>query len=238
MRVVLFLGLIVSFLLGEAQVASSYWQFSGSLNTDGYALGFERTIRSSEKLQTNLLVSLGTHKHSKETQTENPTVNDGSPYVYGKLNRAYLNKTGLNFIIPLDGWFNGKSDLAWSIGAGPQFIFLQPQYIEIYQENDGQLSLSTERYDPDVHTHQEYIVGNGQITDGLSETTVRLGGFLQTGINYSWTTPSLARREVHVGMNVNFFGSSLPILHQFKSDPIQVALFASYKIGRLTKSRY
>lgn len=238
MRLVLILWLVFSFVGGKAQVVSNYWQLSGWMKTDGYALGFERTLKSTETLQVNLMWSLGTHKHSKETQTDNPTVNDGSPYVYGKLNKAYLNKTGLNFIMPLDGWFNGQSDLAWSFGAGPQLIFLQPQYIEIYYEADGQLSLKTERYDPDVHRHQEYIVGNGQITDGLSETSIRLGSYVQTGLNYSWTTPSLARREVHVGMNINFFGKGLPILHQFQSDPVQVSFFAAYKIGRLTKTRF
>ncbi len=203
------------------------------LRTNGIGATFG--VKQQGKSFTRFLqADLVTHKHSRELKIVNQSIQNPRPYVYGKLYRtAFLRfNTGLEYpLIERNDW--NRLGLNATAMVGVDFGLQRPVYLDVYYRasNKNIEDIRSERYDPEIHTFQEGIIGYSDRKRGWNDMDYRVGVNAQVAFDLQWTGDNGGYKSLRIGGVVDYFPGGLPIMAFAENPRAPMTLFLGFLWG-------
>lgn len=220
------------------------------LNSDGWSFlvqrGFIKT-EDVEKPHTNFIYfDLSEKKHPKESNTLNENfaiVNPGEVkpvgYKYGKINNFYQLKIGYGNSKPISGKLDSKSiTINWNYAAGLSLGLLKPYYLDLLVP-EGNVFIR--KFDKYTEANREYfldlnnqgtIVGGSDFTKGISETKLKPGLALRSGLYFDYAARRKSFLGVEIGASAELYPSVIPIMINAKNSSYFFNIYADFRFGR------
>jgi len=204
-------------------------------STNGMGIGFRYARGRRFRFEGGMhLFSL---KHPKELRVKSVFLQQGSKFIYDKINRFYvLNPTfGVHTdLIPAS--HPGPIHVNLGLGVGPAFGLLRPYFLEVavpVSGNPGLATIEVEQYDPSRHFFTD-IVGSAGAFEGNGNLTLMPGVGIRA---YTWIDFGQrisAIRAIEVGGSLNVFFKEVDIM----GDTPDKKSFLTLSIGFVMGSRW
>lgn len=199
------------------------------LHGDGWGLNFFHAKHRTARDRRVLGVEVTGMKHPKEIKSYNPYYEDSRGYFYGKSNSllivrpTYGRKHQITDKIRRSGV---ELNFVW--GVGPSLGLAKPVYLQIGNpDHFPYQTISTERYDPDVHDVQN-IYGRATWFRGVDEVKVHLGGFGRMGLNFEHSGQTLGLKAIEVGVTADIYSTEVPIMAELEGVNNKFLFFQFY----------
>ncbi|MFT4678700.1 MAG: hypothetical protein ACI84C_002956 [Flavobacteriales bacterium] len=182
------------------------------LHSNGYGLQFAwGRYKGASKIWT-YSADLLYMKHDKEVRSYNPAYQDSKSYVYGKMNSLFVLRAGIGrkHITSVKLRKSGVQ-VSYLYSFGPLLGFAKPVYLEISNLDEGSGSLSTERYDPELHFFDD-IYGRAPFVYGLTEISVIPGGFAKFAFNFEYSNTKNRLKGLETGVVLDAYLRRVPIM--------------------------
>lgn len=170
---------------------SSEFTWGINKNTSGGLIG-GFVFKKAKKLNDNLLESYGLEimnvKHPQEVRRNADAT--GNPFIYGKSNYLYALRLqyGRDLILFKKAPQQG-AEIKLVVAAGPSIGIVAPYYIEREAAPDNLYASVNEQYDPTNPAHAyQYILGTGNLFEGIGQSKIQLGGNFKVGVNFELGT--------------------------------------------------
>ncbi len=151
-------------------------------------------------------------KHEKEVRSYNPAYQDSKSYVYGKMNSLFVLRAGVGRKrISTVKLRKSGVQVSYIYSVGPILGFAKPVYLEISHLEEGSGSLSTERYDPEIHFFDD-IYGRAPFVYGLTEISVYPGGFAKFAFNFEYSNTKNRLKGLETGVAFDAYLRRVPIM--------------------------
>lgn len=209
-------------------------EYSGGaiIHTNGFGANFRYGQFLNEKSKRLWSAELVNIKHPKEQRSYNPFFENAKSYHFGKLNSMWALRTHFGFQNTLFAKELKKSiEINYVITGGPTFAFLKPIYLEVQSPTSRGSRLSTERYDPDIHSLNN-IYGRAGYLTGLSETSIYPGLSLKFALNFEYAPEDEILRVIEVGANIDAFHKEMEIMAFEQNNQLWLTLYANIIIGK------
>jgi len=206
--------------------------FAVLLNSDGIGFGYREAKRIDYLNKRLFEIDLGTLKHPKEYKMTNAYYQGYKSYVFGKLNSVFYLRAGIGHQHEI---FQ-KTDLGgiairWFYSGGPVLSFYKPiYYLVLYPISLTEAEVKEEKFDVTMHQSSD-ILSRASFTKGLKETTVMPGLYGKTGFNFEYSKEDKVIHAIELGVQVNAFPKTIPIMASTDNKAIFFSLFVSYRFG-------
>ncbi len=201
-------------------------------------LGANLNYLRNKSVYKNYLVNLSVMllKHPKETRVINPSLTNARSYVFGKLNTAFVIRTGFgNSFILADKERPDNIRIQAYFNIGPDLVLLKPQYLTfIYHEPaSGYNYRKVERFDPTnpYHNNQGNIYGGAPFYLGFDEMSAAAGAFLKLAFTFEWGTSEESYRQLEAGVMMDVFPEPLPLFAYIDNKYFFFNGFIAFKLG-------
>ncbi|HEX7492876.1 MAG TPA: hypothetical protein VF346_01545 [Bacteroidales bacterium] len=201
------------------------------LNTDGLGVSYREAKRLDFRNKTLIEIDAGSLKNVKEYKQPSQW-NQGSSYIYGKLNSTFFLRAGIGHQHEL---FK-KADLGgiavrYFYTAGPALAVYKPIYYKVlYPISAIEFEVKEERFNPSMAIPQD-IYGKASFTKGLSETKIMPGLYAKAGFNFEYSKEDKIIHAIELGAQINAFPRKIPIMAISDNKSIFFSLFVSYRFG-------
>jgi hypothetical protein len=202
--------------------------------TSGIGLAFQNKSETTRGFGRQIDVDFASYHHPQEVKTFNSEVNNPTPYVYGKINKAAILKMGYSVSYKISH-FSDAQRVGIDVIAGGGFIagFLKPVYINmIYPDVLGYETVVSEKYDPYKHTDKTRIAGYSDGRLGWSELSTKLGLHLQAGAGFNWGYYTNFPKRLEAGFFLEYFSTGLPVMAITKNKILQEGVYVKLFLGR------
>jgi hypothetical protein len=160
--------------------------------------------------------------------------------VFGKQNSFFAVRAAYGNRVFLGGKAEkGGVEVNWTYQIGPSLGVLKPYYldIEIDRTQDGTtIYFQQTKYDPDKpdskFMQKPYIVGYSGFSYGLDEMKLVPGLNAKTGFNFDWANYSDYVVALEVGLSVDLYTQTVPIMVLETNRPYFVALYLGIQFGK------
>jgi hypothetical protein len=166
-------------------------ELSGGLSAhtySGFGLNFRRGKHVTGFKKRVIEGELTYIKDPKEVKTVNPTFDNSKGFYYGKLNSLIVLRCGTGFqnVIYKKPEKSGV-EIRYVTMVGVSLGIAKPVYLEILHmtSQQNEYTLSTERYNPSIHTLDD-IYGRAPFFKGFGESTLYPGGYAKLGLNFEY----------------------------------------------------
>jgi hypothetical protein len=201
-----------------------------TLRTNGLGLcaGVKKTTGSYHQM---FQLDAVTHKHPQEIKIVNPNIQNPRPYVFGKLYRTALVRSGFGLekaLLVRNDWNRLGLYAQWMVG--PELAIQRPVFLDIYRTNfnDNTGYISSERYDPTVHTSQEEVVGYSNTENGWDEVEYRVGMQSQLSVSMQWAGENGGYKGFRIGGVLDYYPGGLPLMAFAKNPKSRGTLFVTF----------
>ncbi len=208
--------------------------FSFNLNTQGGGIGFRtgHHLTGYKKLMYDFdLVMI---KDPKEIKSLYPIDQNSKSYIYGKLNYFFILRggTGIQKVINSKPYWGGV-EVRYFYFGGVDIGITKPVYLYIwnYDASSNTASISTERYDPSKHDIDN-IYGRAPFTEGLGGIQIHPGVYGKFGFNFEFGKEEEKIRCLEVGLNIDAFPQSIPIMAYENHKHFFLTFYVSYNFGK------
>ena len=217
--------------MAQSPYGGSQFSIGPMLKTNGAGIAAQYCFKNNVASSHGISFSLSNLKHMKEAKIKNELMPNPLPYVYGKAKRASQLNIAYQWNKSIGASINSPS---LSLGAelGPSIAFLRP--VEVYfleldpQENPRQVIKS---YDQNVHSQQEFIIGDAGWNRAFAQTSIKLGLhtalFLQLNSERDFRT-----RSLKAGISLDYYPSDLEMLFD-NENKVFSSLFLVYQLGTM-----
>ncbi|WP_210489563.1 hypothetical protein [Rufibacter aurantiacus] len=162
-------------------------------------------------------------KHPKERPVQN--LQNGASFVRGKSNYLFVLRPqyGREYTFFKKAAESGVQ-VNGVFAAGPSIGIMAPYFIEYDRSNYvldprtqqyylvGPVMISTEQYDPNIHTNEGLIVGAPGVFKGLSEPSFRVGANAKAGVSFEYGRYMESVTGIEVGMLVEAFAGDMTMI--------------------------
>lgn len=212
-------------------------QFGFNLNSTGIGgLVFRKGWHKTDAVKNIFEVEFARVRDSKETRVYGASENP-QRYTYDRINMAFFLRTGFGRTIRItDRPYKNAISLLFNYNFGASTVFLKPIYIDyIVNQRDalGQnvSTVTSVRYDPNVHTNNYYILGNSSFFYGIGNTTMKLGGYARGGLSVQFGQYPDEFHMIEAGCTLDYFPSPLPLMANQPKRNLFFILFIGYTYG-------
>ena len=109
---------------------------------------------------------------------------------------------------------------------------LKPAYIDYFILNaDGTNSLVTEKYNPQKHSIEYRIYGNGPFLSGFNELDVKVGVFGRVGLNIEYGQYPDEYKSLEAGVTFDAFNEKLPMVNKAEHIQFFPAMYIAFNFG-------
>lgn len=233
---ILFFGTVGDVLAQVELGRGSSMRFYGGPVLRTYGYGVTAGFRNINTKHTRTWqFDLVTHKHPREIKIINPNVQNPRPYVYGKLYRTAFMRFNTGYELPLirrNDW--NRLGVYLQAQGGITTAIQRPVYLSIYHRNGNDNSgfIRSERYDPNVHTRQEDILGYADDQAGWGELEYRLGLNLRAAVDLQWASDNGGFKSLRVGGIIDYFPGGLPMMALTENPKAPATLYVAFIWGR------
>jgi hypothetical protein len=219
------------------------YSYGIGLNTNGWTVAYNKTKIIHFTKKKFWEIEFSKIKNDKETKTEpvDFDVSQAMPkkYVYGKRNSLFVieYRKGFNYKLTQKSIKNGV-EISWNTSAGLTLGLLKPYYLVLkHGLPDSRIAYTEEKYstaNDSVFLNKASlagIYGYSGFWKGMGETLPMPGFNARIGLNFDWAAYDENISSLEVGLKVNMFLTSVPLMINKHNHQIFPSFFAIYKIG-------
>ncbi len=173
-------------------------------------------------------------KARKEVKLVYPYADNSKSYVYGKLNYVFLLRAGMGYQHQLNRkpyW--GGVEVRYFYHAGLSLGFAKPIYLYIinYSPAYDDYTLTTERYDPDLH-FADNIYGRAPFGKGFDQLSVYPGLYGKFGFSFDFGADHDRVKTLETGLVVDGYPKAIQIMAF--NDPVNlfINVYLSLHLGK------
>lgn len=204
------------------------------LRSNGMGFHYSRIYDRDVKPAMSLELEAVNHRHSKEMRILSTDNFEPGTFSYGKLNHAGLLRMNVGIVQSLNNNNDHQNPvLLLRCHGGLQMAALKPIYLRVLNysgPSDG--FVSYERFRANPPTPKSQILGEAPFSQGLDETSFRVGLHINSSVLLQWTNQSGGTRNVEMGAQVDFFRKGLPIMALTTNRPLTISYFISFLFGK------
>ncbi|MCU0472742.1 MAG: hypothetical protein MUC93_05160 [Bacteroidales bacterium] len=206
--------------------------FAVLLHSDGFGFGYREAKRIDYLNKRLLEINFGTLRHPKEYKMTNPYYQGYKSYAFGKLNSVFFLLAGIGHQHEI---FQ-KTDLGgiairWFYSGGPVLALYKPIfYLVLYPISLKEAEVKVEKFDVSIHQSSD-ILSRASFTKGLDEIKAMPGLFGKSGFNFEYSKEDKVIHAIELGVQVNAFPKTIPIMASTDNKAIFFSLFVSYRFG-------
>ena len=205
-----------------------------AIHSQGFAAGFKighiRTINRT----TNWEVEVASLHALKEIKTINVSTYYTRPYIYGKLNNAYVVRVGYGEDWRIFGkpyW--GGVETRWTYEVGASLALLKPYYyyVLVYHPTSTGYDEIIEEQTFDQKDQWVDILGKAAFTKGLNETKLSPGAHASVGLSFEFGRSRTRVQSINVKAVAEGFPMGAPIMDGQRNPWFYLTLHLSYNWG-------
>ncbi len=194
------------------------------LHSNGLGLTFKRGWHQTGYKKKMLDIDFVSLRDPKQYKLANPYYPDSKPYFFGKLNFAYILRTGFGKqnIIFGKGERSGV-EVRFNYYGGLSLGITKPVFLDILIDNpvDSMTKVvETRRYDPNdpVQQIQENIYGPGPYFQGLDQLSIYPGAYGKLALSFEYSGWQQKVTAIETGVTLDAYAKGLPIMANDKKN--------------------
>ena len=217
------------------------YSFGFRLNTNGWSIFTSFGKNISAKKERFYQFEFNEIKHHKEQKRSNDFVVSSTyspkPFVFGKQNNFYALHAYMGRKLML-GRKAEKSGIEVHLiyQGGISLGFAKPYYIDVVGYNDnGEAILEQIKYSEETSErflNLESILGSSGLSKGINETKIYPGISAKAGLNFDWANYSETIRAIEVGVSLDVYYKSIPIMVIEHNRPYFLYLYLGIQFGK------
>ena len=218
--------------LEERLVYSRQNTYKVALHSQGLGLGFKIGKIKTINLTRNWFGEAVSLRSLKEIKTITISHSNTRPYVYGKLNYAYVLRFGFGedrLIYGKPYW--GGVETRWTYSVGASLALLKPYYYYViaYQPSasgDYVETIEEQTFEPGAN-----ILGRAAFTKGLLETKVSPGVNASVGLSFEVGKSRTRVQSIDVEVKAECFPLGISIMDSERNKRFFLTFMLSYNFG-------
>lgn len=197
----------------------------------GLGLAYRRGQHVTAKRKRMLELEAQNFKHPKEIKSVNSFFENSKGFNYGKLNSMFVIRPGVGHQNVIYQKNDKKNvEIRYSYFFGAVLVFAKPVYLEIIR-NPQEGSVSTERYDPEVHSI-DVIYGKAPFFKGIEKTKIFPGGYAKLALSFEYADRYNSIKAVETGFVFDIYPQALPMMAYTKKQQVFASLFLKIIWGK------
>ena len=205
-----------------------------AIHSQGFAGGFNIGRIRSIKRTTFWQTEIASLHALKEIKTINVSTYYTRPYIYGKLNSAYVVRFGYGEERRIFGkpyW--GGVETRWTYEAGVSLALLKPYYyyVLVYYPTSTGYDEVIEEQTFDQKDQWVEIIGKAAFVKGLAETKFSPGAHASIGLNFEFGKSRTRVQSINVKAVAEGFPMGAPIMDGQRNKWFYLTLHLSYNWG-------
>ncbi|MBL4654736.1 MAG: hypothetical protein JKY33_02820 [Bacteroidia bacterium] len=192
-----------------------------------HVTGFKKRILDFEFVET---------KHAKEFKRVSTYIDNGKTYVYGKLNSAFMLRTGVgNRKIIFSKAERGGVEVNYTFFIGSSLGIIKPVYLDVIYPSDNPFykPIRTEKYDPNNKRHiPDNIYGRSGFVKGIDELGFIPGIYSKFGFNFDWCGYDEGIKSLEFGITLDAFTKEIPIMAITDNKQFFLSFYVSIIYGK------
>ncbi len=213
-------------------------QWGMNLNSTGLGgINFKYGWHKTGTVNNIIDIEFARVRHYKETRTYSSSPDNPRQYTFGRLNMAFFLRAGYGQNIAItERPYKNAASLHFNYSLGVTTAILKPSYLDIRKIVDPNSSLPIAitvpvRYDPNVVTDQNSIMGNSSFTEGLNELSFYVGGYGKASLAVEWGPYPDEFKSLEAGIVLDAFANPLPLMAFVPPDYFFAQLFIEFTFG-------
>lgn len=203
-------------------------------HSNGFGLIYRRGKHLTGTRKHVLEVEVVNMSHPKEIKSVNPYFENSKGFYYGKLNSIIIPRVGVGFQNVLFRKAERKSvEIRYSTYLGASLALAKPVYLEILHQTaiNSEFNLSTEKYDPAVHTFDK-IYGRAPYFTGFDQTKLYPGVYAKFALSFEYADLRNDVKVIETGITIDAYPKVVPIMAQFRNYQVFPSLYISFIYGK------
>ena len=218
--------------LEEKLVYNHQTTFNVGIHTQGFGGGFKIGRIKSIHVTRNWEVEVLSLRSLKEIKTLNISTYNMRPFVYGKLNYAYVARFGYGEERRIFGkpyW--GGIETRWTYEFGASLALLKPYYyyVVVYIPNGSGGYVET----VEEHTFEQGsdILGRSAFTKGIAETKLSPGVHASLGLSFDIAKSRTKVQAINVDVKAECFPLGVSLMDSERDRRLFLTFMLSYNWG-------
>ncbi len=205
------------------------------LHSNGLGIGFRRGWHETGYKKKMLDFDFVSLRDPKQYKQPNPYYPDSRPFFFGKLNYAYLLRSGYGRQqILFSKAERSGVEVRYNYYGGLVLGITKPVYLDVlvddpYDSLAQYKIIETRRYDPNDPVQQsvENIYGPGPYFSGMSELGIHPGLYGKFSLSFEYSSIQQKITSLEAGITADYFPTAIPIMAE--NDP--QSLFLNFYIA-------
>ena len=209
--------------------------FNLAIHTRGFGVGFKIGRIKSIHVTRNWEAEVVSLRSLKELKTLNVATYNMRPFVYGKLNYAYVLRFGYGEDRRIFGQpYWGGIETRWTYEFGASLALLKPYYyyVTVYKQlSDGSY---WETFDEQTFDNKDQwvdVLGRSSFTRGLGETKFSPGAHASLGLSFEVGKSRTRAQSINVDVKAECFPLGISIMDSERNKRLFVTFMLSYNWG-------
>ena len=206
--------------------------FKVAIHSRGFGAGFKIGRIKSIHLVRNWEGEIVSLHSLKEIRTLNMSTYNTRPFVYGKLNYAYVVRFGYGEDRRIFGkpyW--GGIETRWTYEAGVSLALLKPYYYYVVTYQPNPTGGYIEKIEEQVFERGLDILGRSAFTKGIGETKLSPGIHASLGLGFDIGKSRTRVQSINVDAKAEFFPLGVSIMDSERNKRLFVTFMLSYNWG-------
>lgn len=202
------------------------------IHSRGFGAGFKIGRIKSIHLVRNWEGEIVSLHSLKEIKTLNMSTYNTRPFVYGKLNSAYVIRFGYGEDRRIFGkpyW--GGIETRWDYEAGASLALLKPYYYYVVTYQPNPTGGYIEKIEEQVFERGLDILGRSAFTKGIGETKLSPGIHASLGLGFDIGKSRTRVQSINVDAKAEFFPLGVSIMDSERNKRLFVTFMLSYNWG-------
>ena len=209
--------------------------FNVAIHSQGFGAGFKIGRIKSIHVTRNWEAEVVSLHSLKEIKTVNLSTYNTRPFVYGKLNSAYVARFGYGEERRIFGkpyW--GGIETRWTYEFGASLALLKPYYyyVSIYKQlDDGTYWETIEEQTYDDKDQWIDVLGRASFVKGIDETRLSPGVHASAGLSFDFSKSRSRVQAVNLDVKAECFPLGVSIMDSERNRMLFVTFMLSYNWG-------
>ena len=203
-----------------------------AIHSQGFGAGFKIGRIKSIYLVRNWEAEVVSLHSLKEIKTLNISSYNTRPFVYGKLNYAYVVRFGYGEDRRIFGkpyW--GGIETRWTYEAGASLALLKPYYYYVVTYQPSPTGGYIERIEEQTFERGLDILGKSTFTKGIGQTKLSPGVHASLGLGFDIGKSRTRVQSINVDAKAEFFPMGVTIMESEQNKRLFITFMLSYNWG-------
>lgn len=209
--------------------------FKVAIHSQGLGVGFNIGRIKSIHVTRNWAAEVVSLRSLKELKTMNLSTYNMRPFIYGKLNYAYVIRFGYGeerLIFGKPYW--GGIETRWTYEFGASLALLKPYYyyVSVYKQlDDGSYIESIEEQTFDDKDQWVNVLGRSAFTKGLNEIKLSPGIHASLGLSFDISKTRTRVQAINIDVKAECFPMGISIMDSERNRRFFLTFMLSYNWG-------